>query len=189
MVPTLSCRSMFRSRSCPGARFPLVPYDDVGGIEGLERCLPPVDAELTLQLQRGLTWRVGSHDERAPEPRERRIAAASDASARQPRQILLHFWQGSLSRRAAFPDRPRLRRSGKPAAILESWSESDADPCRSLSAARVVWQATGKAGMIFHLRRLEPSSRGNVGTQCPYAHEGLLRGLDIERRRMALFFF
>jgi hypothetical protein len=36
---------------------------------------------------------------------------------------------------------------------------------------------------------LEPSSRGNVGTQCPYAHEGLLRGLDIERRRMALFFF
>jgi hypothetical protein len=130
------------------------PCDDVGGIEGLERCLPPANAELTLQLQKGLTWRLGCHAERAPEPRERRIAAASDTSARQGRQILLPFWHGNLSRRAAFPDRPRLRRSAKPAAILESWSESDADPCRSLSAARVVWQATGKAGMIFHQRRL-----------------------------------
>jgi hypothetical protein len=129
------------------------PCDD-GGIEGLERCPPPANAELTLQLQRGLTWLLGNHDERAPEPRERCIAAASDTSARQPRQILLHFWHVNLSRRAAFPDRPRLRCSRKPAAILESWSESDADPCRSLSAPRVVWQATGKAGMTFHQRRL-----------------------------------
>jgi hypothetical protein len=91
------------------------PCDDVDGIEGLERCLPPANAELTLQLQRGLTWRLGCHAERAPEPRERRIAAASDTSARQRRQIFIHYLHVNMSRRAAFPDRPRLRRSGKPA--------------------------------------------------------------------------
>jgi len=140
------------------------PCDDVGGIGGLERRLPAAHAELTLELQRGLSWRLGSHDGRAPEPRERSIAAASDTSVRQQRHILPRCRNGKMSRGAAFPDRPRLRRSGKPAVILEGWSESEADPCRSLSAAQVVWQATGKAGMIFHQRRLLPPSRGKVGS-------------------------
>ncbi len=56
MVLTPSCRSMFRSRSVQALDFRLSrPCDDVGGIEGLERCLPPANAELMLQLQRGLT--------------------------------------------------------------------------------------------------------------------------------------